>query len=178
MPVIFGGGGPVPPEMKVHTNDINDDAVTTEKIADGEVTEELLATDDEVASTFWLGPVTHDFGGSADAVATKLTDAAPCKLEVLKAVFTLIEAKSGGSADDETKLAKEAAGTTAMTGAVTLDMSDTVFMNHLNSEVAAIGVGTADAQVAEGADIYIYTAAAASRAGGQYSVVALCKKIA
>lgn len=43
--------------------------------------------------------------------------------------------------------------------------------------VAAVGVGTADAQVAEGADIYIYTAAATSRSAGQYSVMALCKKI-
>lgn len=176
--VMTHGGGPIPPVFKIKTNDIADDAVTTEKIADGDITEPLLAADDEVASTFWIGPVTHDFGASADAVATKLTDAAPCKLEVLKAVFTLIEAKAGGTADDETKLAKEAAGTTAMTGSVTLDMSDTVFMNHLNSEVAAIGVGSADAQVAEGADIYIYSGAAASRSAGKYAVAALCKKIA
>jgi len=151
--------------------------ISTVNLATKCVTEEKLAADDEVAGTFFLGPVTHDFGSSASAVATKLTDAAPCKLEVLAVYCTLIEAKAGGSADDETKLAKEAAGTTAMTGVITLDMSDLVYMNHENSVVAAVGVGTADAQVAEGADIYIYTAAATSRSAGQYSVVALCKKI-
>lgn len=171
-------GTPRPPQFKIRTNGIADDAVTTAKINDGDVTEPLLSEDDEVASTFWLGPVTHDFGSAATAVATKLTDAAPCNLEVLKVVYTLIEAKAGGTGDDATKLAKEAAGTTAMTGSVTLDMSDTVFMNHVNSEVAAAGVGTADAQVDEGDDIYIYTDAQTSRSAGQYSVVALCKKIA
>lgn len=141
------------------------------------VTESKLAPDDEVASTFWLGPVTQDFGSSASAVATKLTDAAPCKLEVLYVEATVIEAKAGGSVDDETKLAKEAVGTTAMTGTITCDMSDVVYSNKIGSVVGAVGVGTADAQVAEGADIYIYTGAATSRSAGQYSVIALCKKI-
>jgi len=154
------------------------DAIVTSEamIGDDTITIDKLKKDN-VASQFWLGPVTHDFGSSASAVATKLTDAAPCKLEVLKVVYTLIEAKAGGTGDDVTKLAKEAVGTTAMTGSVTLDMSDTVYMNHLNSEVGAIGVTGADSQVAKDADIYIYTDAQTSRSAGQYSVMALCKKI-
>jgi hypothetical protein len=40
-----------------------------------------------------------------------------------------------------------------------------------------VGLGTADSQVAEGADIYIYSGAQTSRTAGKYSVVALCKKI-
>jgi hypothetical protein len=64
-----------------------------------------------------------------------------------------------------------------MTGTITCDMSDTVYSNKIGSVAAAVGVGTADAQVAAGADIYIYTDAQASRASGQYSVIALCKKI-
>jgi len=151
--------------------------VATVNLADKCVTEEKLNADDEVASTFFLGPVTHDFGSSASAVATKLTDAAPCKLEVLAVYATVIEAKDGGEVDDVTKLAKEAAGTTAMTGTITCVMSDTVYSNKVGSVVGAAGVGTANAQVVEGADIYIYTGAAASRTAGQYSVVALCKKI-
>ena len=164
-------------ETPVASAKIGNLSVTTVKINTGAVTEPKLAADDEVASTFFLGPVTHDFGASASAVATKLTDAAPCKLEVLAVYFTLIEAKAGGTGDDVTKITKEAAGTTASTGTVTLDMSDTVFMNHLNSVVGVVGVGTADAQYAEGADIYIYTDAQTSRSAGKYSVIALCKKI-
>jgi hypothetical protein len=151
--------------------------ITTTNLATGCVTKAKLAADDEVASTFWLGPVTHDFGSSASAVATKLTDAAPCKLEVLSVLATVIEAKAGGTADDATKLAKEGTGTPAMTGTITCDMSDTVYSNKIGSVVGAVGVGTTDAQVAEGADIYIYSEAATSRTAGQYSVVALCKKI-
>lgn len=153
-------------------------SVGTGNLADKAVTEEKLADDDEVASTFFLGPVTQDFGGAATAVATKLTDAAPCKLEVLAVYCTVTEAKAGGSGDDATKLAKEAGGTTAMTGTITCDMSDVVYSNKIGSVVGAVGVGTADAQVAAGADIYIYTDAQADRSAGKYSVVALCKKIA
>mgnify|MGYP000872510644 CR=1 FL=1 len=135
-----------------------------------------LAADNEV-STFTIGPVLHDFGSAATAVATKITDAAPCKLEVLSARCTLVEAKAGGSVDDVTKITKEAVGTTAMTGTVTLDMSDTVFMNHLNSVVEVIGVASADARVNAGDDIYVYTDAATDRSAGQYYVTLLCKKI-
>jgi hypothetical protein len=46
-------------------------------VEDGLITEPKLAADDEVASTFFLGPVIQDFGSAATAVATKLTDAAP-----------------------------------------------------------------------------------------------------
>lgn len=151
--------------------------VTAVKIENKSIDETKIADDDDVASTFFLGPVTHDFGASASAVATKLTDAAPCKLEVLAVYMTLIEAKAGGTGDDVTNITKDAAGTTASTGSVTLDMSDTVYMNHLNSVVGVVGVGTADAQYAEDDDIYIYTDAQTSRSAGQYSVVALCKKI-
>jgi hypothetical protein len=62
----------------------------------GAVSETELAADDAVASTFLLGPVVQNFGASADAVATKLTDSAPCKLEVLQVLATVIEAKAGG----------------------------------------------------------------------------------
>jgi hypothetical protein len=148
------------------------------QVADGAIVETKLAADDEVASTFTIGPVTHDFGSVATAVATKITDAAPCKLEVLAVQCTVIEAKAGGTGDDATKIAKEAAGTTAMTGTITCDMTDTVYSNKIGSVVGAVGVGTADAQVAEGDDIYAYTDAQTSRTAGQYAVTLLCKKIA
>ena len=45
--------------------------ISTVNLATKCVTEEKLAADDEVAGTFFLGPVTHDFGSSASAVATK-----------------------------------------------------------------------------------------------------------
>jgi hypothetical protein len=143
----------------------------------GAVSETELSADDAVASTFLLGPVVQNFGASADAVATKLTDSAPCKLEVLQVLATVIEAKAGGAVDDATKIAKEAVGTTAMSGVITCDMSDLVYSNKIGSCVSAMGVGGANAQVAKGADIFIFTGAAADRSAGKYAVMAICKKI-
>jgi hypothetical protein len=153
-------------------------SVATGDIDTGAVTEEKLAADDEVASTFMLGPVAHDFGSSASAVVTKLTDAAPCKLEVLQVFLNVTEAKDGGSADDTTTLAKDAANVTAMTAVHTLDMGDVVAQNKVGAVLSMAGLGTADSQVAEGADIYIYSGAQTSRSAGIYNVMALCKKIA
>ena len=164
--------------MAMNPHSFRGSTVATGNIAAKAVTEEKLAADDEVASTFMIGPVEHDFGSSASAVATKLTDAAPCKLEVLQVLLQVTEAKAGGNADDTTILAKEAAGTTAMTATHTLDMSDTVFQNKINSVMSVAGLGTADSQVAEGADIYVYSGAQTSRSAGKYNVTALCKKIA
>lgn len=150
----------------------------TSAVQNDSITGDKLAPDDPVASTFILGPVEQNFGSSVNAVATKLTDSAPCKLEVLKVVATVTQAKAGGSVNDTTKLAKESAGTTAMTGDITCTMADTIYSNKVGSEVGAIGVGGANAQVAKGDDIFIYTIAAASRSAGKYQVMAFCKKIA
>lgn len=120
----------------------------------------------------------HDFGASADAVATKISDSAPSAGEIITAFFVLTEAKAGGTADDASCIAKDAAAATKMTGDVTLDMSDTVYMNHLNSLVAVPPHGTeANRQFAKGDDVYAYTAAGASRSAGIYEVIIVAKKI-
>ena len=136
------------------------------------------AKDDDPHSIFILGPVEQDFGSSVNAVATKLTDSAPCKLRVLAMIASITEAKAGGSADDQTKLAKEAAGTTAMTEVLTCDMSDTVYSNSIGNCVMAMGVSGGDGVVAAGEDIFIYTGTAASRSAGKYQVMAICQKTA
>lgn len=121
----------------------------------------------------------HDFGSAATAVATKITDSAPCKGEVLGALLILTEAKAGGSGDDVTCIAKDASASTKMTDDVTLDMSDTVYMNHLGSVVGVAPHGTeSNRQFAEGDDIYAYTNAQTDRTAGKYHVVLICKKIA
>jgi len=122
---------------------------------------------------------THDFGSAATAVATKITDSAPCKGEVLGALFVLTEAKAGGTGDDVSCIAKDSGASTKMTGDVTLDMSDTVYMNHLGSVVGVAPHGTAaNRQFAKGDDIYAYTDAQTSRSAGIYHVILICKKIA
>jgi hypothetical protein len=122
---------------------------------------------------------THDFGAAATAVATKVTDSAPCNGEVLGALFVLTEAKAGGSGDDVTCIAKDAGASTKMTGDVTLDMSDTVYMNHLGAIVSVAPHATeANRQFAKGDDIYAYTDAQTSRSAGIYHVILICKKIA
>jgi len=136
------------------------------------------AKDDDPHSIFILGPVEQNFGSSVNAVATKLTDSAPCKLRVLAMIASITQAKAGGSVDDQTKLAKEAAGTTAMTGVLTCDMSDTVYSNVIGNCVMAMGVSGADGVVAAGEDIYMYTGAAASRSAGKYQMMAICQKTA
>jgi hypothetical protein len=153
-------------------------SVGTGDVDTGAITEPKLAADDEVASTFVIGPVLHDFGFAATAIATKLTDAAPCKLEVLSVRMMVTEAKAGGSADDTTTLAKDAANATPMTAVHTMDMSDGVFQNKIGSSSGMQGLATADSRVAEGADIYIYSGAQTGRTAGIYAVEALCKKIA
>ena len=121
----------------------------------------------------------HDFGASADAVATKITDAAPCKGEVLGALFICTEVKTGGSGDDVSCIAKDSGASTKMSEDVTLDMTDVVYMNHLGSVVGVAPHGTpANRQFAKGDDIYVYTDAQATRGAGKYHVVLICKKIA
>ena len=121
----------------------------------------------------------QDFGSAATAVATKITDSAPCNGEVLGALFILTEAKAGGAGDDVTCIAKDSGASTKLTGDVTLDMSDTVFMNHLGSVVGVAPHGTeGNRQFDEGDDIYAYTDAQASRTAGKYHVILICKKIA
>jgi hypothetical protein len=112
-------------------------------------------------------------------ILAKVTDSAPCNGEVLAALFILTEAKAGGTGDDVTCIAKDAAAATKMTGDVTLDMSDAVYMNMLGSVVGAAPHGTeANRQFAKGDDIYAYTDAQTSRTAGKYHVVLICKKIA
>jgi len=91
---------------------------------------QLVHLDPDDAPLFMLTKE-HDFGAAATAVATKITDAAPCNGEILAALFILTEAKAGGSGDDVSCIAKDSGASTKMTGDVTLDMSDTVYMNHL-----------------------------------------------
>ena len=135
-----------------------------------------LHPDDE---PIFILTIEQDFGSAATAVATKITDSAPCKGEVLAALFILTEAKAGGSGDDVTCIAKDAAASTKMTGDLTLDMSDTVFMNHVGSVVGVAPHGTeANRQFAKGDDIYVYTDAQTSRSAGKYLAVLICKKIA
>ena len=123
----------------------------------------------------------QDFGSAATAVATKVTDAAPCKGEVLGAILILTEAKTDGGADvnDVTCIAKDAGAVTKMTGDLTLDMSDAVYMNMVGSVAGVAPHGTpANRQFAKDDDIYVYTAAATGRTAGKYHVVLICKKIA
>ena len=117
----------------------------------------------------------QDFGSAATAVATKISDSAPCNGEVLGALFILTEAKAGGAGDDVTCIAKDSGASTKMTGDVTLDMSDAVYMNMVGS---VVGVApSATPQFDEGDDIYAYTDAQASRTAGKYHVIIICKKI-
>jgi hypothetical protein len=120
---------------------------------------------------------TRAFGSTALAGSTDL-GAAPCKMEVVSAKFTLTVPKTGGVVDDTLWIAKEAAGTTHMTDTATLDMSDVLFQNIKGSIKGVQGLVTADARVLAGEHIYVCNAAAAGRTAGTYHVVVLCKKIA
>ena len=111
----------------------------------------------------------HDFGSSASAVATKISDSAPCNGSVIAAYLTLTEAKAGGSGDDDSCIALDAAAATKLTTEVELDMSDTVYKNEVGS---VVGVApSATPTFSEGDDIYAYTNAQTSRSAGKYNVV-------
>lgn len=117
----------------------------------------------------------HDFGSAATAVATKISDAAPCDGEVMQAYLTLTEVKAGGAGDDDTCIAADASASVKMTGEVELDMTDTVYKNALGS---VVGVApSATPSFSKGDDIYAYTNAQADRTAGKYDVVIICKKV-
>lgn len=116
----------------------------------------------------------HDFGSAATAVATKISDAAPCNGSVIAAYFTVTEAKTGGTGDDDTCIAADASAAVKMTGEVELDMSDTVYSNKVGS---VVGVApSATPTFSKGDDIYAYTNAQTTRGAGKYNVVIICKK--
>lgn len=122
---------------------------------------------------------THDFGAAATAVAEKITDSAPCNGEIIGVIFILTEAKTGGSGDDVTCIAKDAGASTKMTGDLTLDMSDTTpGMNSVSSVRGLAPHGTeANRQFDKGDDIYAYTDAQTTRGAGIYHIILICKKI-
>jgi hypothetical protein len=116
----------------------------------------------------------HDFGSAATAVATKISDSAPANGEVIAAYLTVTEAKTGGTADDDTCIAADAAAAVKMTADLELDMSDTVYSNKVGS---VVGVApSATPSFSKGDDIYAYTNAQTSRTAGKYNVVIVCKK--
>lgn len=119
--------------------------------------------------------VEHDFGAAATAVATKVSDSAPCDGEVIAAYFTVTEAKTGGSGDDDTCIAADAAAAVKMTGDVELDMTDTVYSNKVGSVVGVAPSATPG--FSKGDDIYVYTTAETSRTAGKYHAVVVCKKV-
>jgi len=116
----------------------------------------------------------HDFGSAATAVATEISDGAPCGGSVIAAYFTLTEAKAGGTADDDTCIAADTGASVKMTGEVQLDMSDTVYKNALGSVVGVAPSATPTFD--KGDSIYAYTSAETSRSAGKYNVVIVCKK--
>jgi hypothetical protein len=122
----------------------------------------------------------HDFGQAATAVAEKITDYAPCAGEILAVFLLLTEAKTGGSGDDVTCIAKDAGASTKMSGDLTLDMSDTTpGMNAVGSVRGLAPHGTeANRQFAKGDDLYAYTDAQTTRGAGKYLITVICKKIA
>ena len=121
----------------------------------------------------------HDFGKAATAVAEKITDEAPCDGEILAVFLLLTEAKTGGSGDDVTCIAKDAGASTKMTGDLTLDMSDTTpGMNAVGSVRGLAPHATeGNRQFSKGDDIYAYTDAQTTRGAGGYLITVICKKI-
>ena len=118
----------------------------------------------------------HDFGSAATAVATLISDAAPCDGEVLAVYLTVTEAKAGGTADDDTCISTDSGASVKLTSELQLDMSDTVYSNKIGSVAGCSPSATPTFD--EGDDIYAYTTAETGRTAGTYLVVIVCKKTA
>jgi hypothetical protein len=125
---------------------------------------------------FTLYLAEQDFG-VATAVATKVTDSAPCALEVISARLTLTEATAGGATDPDTIICKTNIGGNPSTTGAPCVLLDTVYSNKLGTVVGLAGLATADAQYALTNDIYVYTPASVGRSAGKYFVEVLCKKL-
>lgn len=125
---------------------------------------------------FTLYLAEQDFG-VATAVATKVTDSAPCALEVISAKLTLTEATAGGTSDPSTIICKTNVGGNPSTTGVACVLADTVYSNKLGTVTSLAGLATADARYVVTDDIYVYTPASTTRSAGKYFVELLCKKL-
>lgn len=124
-----------------------------------------------------ISVVEQDFG-AATAVGTKIIDSADVDGEVLAAFFTVTEAVVGSTNAGQTWIAKEAAGTTEMSGKTAeFAVSETTAKNVLAAVSGAAQHGTEiNRQFDRGDDVYVYTEAETSRSAGKYWAVLLWKE--
>lgn len=135
-----------------------------------------LATDDDKSSIF-IETGTFDFGGSADAVDTKIIDSMAAKGQLLFAIYSVNEV-ANGTTSAVISLSSAASAATKMADDVTITLEDTVYENNKNNALIAWPVAGADSIVASGGDVYLYAAASAGRTAGQINYILVFMKTA
>lgn len=135
-----------------------------------------LATDDDKSSIF-IETGTFDFGGSADAVDTKIIDSMAAKGQLLFAIYSVNEVADGDTSA-VISLSSAASAATKMADDVTITLADTVYENNKNNALIAWPVAGADSIVASGGDVYLYAAASAGRTAGQINYILVFMKTA
>lgn len=120
----------------------------------------------------------QDFG-VADAVATKITESAPCDGEIVAGFLICTEAVAGSASGGATKFAKEEAGTTAMTTEFAIGGTTDDDKNNHIGHIGGVGPHATESnrQFSKGDDIFVYSEAQASRSAGKFWAVLVCKKV-
>lgn len=135
-----------------------------------------LATDDDKSSIF-IETGTFDFGGSADAVDTKIIDSMAAKGQLLFAIYSVNEV-ADGTTSAVISLSSAASAATKMADDVTITLADTVYENNKNNALIAWPVVGANSIVASEGDVYLYAAASAGRTAGQINYILVFMKTA
>jgi hypothetical protein len=135
-----------------------------------------LATDDDKSSIF-IETGTFDFGGSADAVDTKIIDSMAAKGQLLFAIYSVNEV-ANGTDSAVISLSSAASAETKMADDVTITLEDTVYENNKNNALIAWPVEGANSIVASGGDVYLYAAASGGRTAGQINYILVFMKTA
>jgi len=115
-----------------------------------------------------------DFGGSADAVDTKVIDAMAAKGQLLFALISVSEV-ADGTTSAVLSISKAAAAATKMTGDLTITLAETVYQNVIGNCLMMWPVAGADSIAAAAGDVYLYAAASVGRTAGivNYALVFL-----
>ena len=122
--------------------------------------------------------VEQDFG-LADAVATKITDSAPCDGEVVAGFLICTEAVAGSASGGATFFSKDDSGASPVTTEFTIGGTTDDSKNNHIGHVAGVRPHATEAnrQFSKEDDIFVYSEAKASRSAGRFWALLVCKKI-
>lgn len=141
------------------------------------VAAKLIHLVDNEKSSLFVETGEFNFSGSASAVDTKIIDSMAAKGQLLCALISVSQV-ANGTTSAVLSISKAAVAATKMTGDLTITLSDTVYLNHVNNCLVMWPVSGADSIVAAEGDVYMYAAASVGRSAGKVKYMLVFMKTA